>query len=240
MKKIVCLSLILMMALSLFACTEPQTPAGNPNDKDTTTKSEGVMTWAEYVAAENGAAVVIEAYVQGNQSWWNGAMKVYAQDGVGGYFIWDLPCTEEESKKLTPGTKIRVSGYKATYDGEVEITDATYEIIDGYYVAEAVDVTAKLSSADLINYMNMKVAFKELTFVSLEYKGGKPGDDIYVKFSYNGNHYDFCVEVYLTGTDTDVYKTVQNLKAGDIVDIEGFAYWYLENINTHITSVTVK
>ena len=60
-----------------------------------------------------------------------------------------------------------------------------------------------------------------------------------VTVTYNGADYDFCVERYLTGPDTDVYKAFAEIKAGDVVDIEGFVYWY-NGINTHITKVTVK
>ena len=47
------------------------------------------------------------------------------------------------------------------------------------------------------------------------------------------------MEYYLCGSDTDVYKAVENLKVGDVVDMQGFLYWY-EGANPHITSVTVK
>ena len=53
---------------------------------------------------------------------------------------------------------------------------------------------------------------------------------------YNGASYSFCVERYLTGPETDVYKAFAELKVGDKVDMEGFLYWY-EGVNTHITSV---
>lgn len=33
-------------------------------------------------------------------------------------------------------------------------------------------------------------------------------DDLYFKVSYNGQTYDFCVEYYLCGSDTDVYKAL--------------------------------
>ena len=46
------------------------------------------------------------------------------------------------------------------------------------------------------------------------------------------------VEIYLTGEDTDVYKTVSALEIGNVVDVEGFLYWY-EGVNPHITAVTV-
>lgn len=236
MKKIICLALVLIMTLSFVACDK----------EDILTKSEGVMTWEEYMAAELGSKVVIEAYVQGHQSWWDNKLTVYAQDGIGGYFLYDFPCTEEMANQLVPGTKIRVYGYKTEWAGEVEIvTDeldpdyARIEIIDGSYAAEPAYVTDLLGKDELVNYQNMLVKFEGLTVVSIEYKNGEPGDDIYVTFSYNGSNYDFCVERYLTGPDTDLYTLVGTLKAGDVVDVVGFAYWY-NGINTHITGVTVK
>ena len=77
-----------------------------------------------------------------------------------------------------------------------------------------------------------------MTVEAVNYKNDQPGDDIYVTLSKDGASYEFCVEFYLTGTDTKVYKTVGELKAGDVVDVEGFLYWY-EGPNTHLTSVTL-
>ena len=48
------------------------------------------MTYAEYVAAEVDEPVVIEAYVQANQSWWDGKLTVYTQDKDGAYFLYNL------------------------------------------------------------------------------------------------------------------------------------------------------
>ena len=36
----------------------------------------------------------------------------------------------------------------------------------------------------------------------------------------------------------DVYTTVGALNVGDVVNVEGFLYWY-EGVNPHITSITV-
>ena len=58
------------------------------------------------------------------------------------------------------------------------------------------------------------------------------------KASYNGTTYDFCVEYYLCGSDTDVYKAVEALNVGNVVDLEGFLYWY-EGANPHVTALTV-
>ncbi len=200
-----------------------------------------VMTYEEYLAAEVGATVTVETYVQANQAWWNNSIVLYCQSEDGGLFVYNLACTEENAAKLVKGTKIRVTGSKAEYDGEVEIMDATFEFVEGgdTYVAEPVDLTEKLGSDELINYMNQLASFKGLTFKSLSYKNGEPGDDIYVVFTKGEAEYNFCVEVYLTGTESDVYKTVGALKEGDIVDITGFLYWY-QGANPHITEISVN
>lgn len=249
MKKIICLLLLCTVALCLFGCPKndqtPTTTTARPNDTDTVSKSEGVMTWEEYMAAELESEVVIEAYVQGKQAWWfdsdvnHGKGTFYLQDGIGGYFLYELNCTEEEYNTLTIGSKVRVTGYKSEWAGEVEIIDATVEILEGYYIAQPIDVTSKLGTEELANYQNMLVSFKGLTVVSISYKNGKRGNDIYVTLSYNETNYDFCVESYLTNADTEVYAAVEALQAGDVIDVEGFAYWY-NGINTHITNVTVK
>ena len=159
-----------------------------------------------------------------------------------------MPCSQEEYELLTVGTKIRVTGYKAEWAGEVEIVDATYEIIEGNYVAEALDVTALLGTEELINYQNQFVSFKGMTVearddgAAFNYKwdgSGVDGDDLYFNVSLNGTTYTFTVESYLCDSTTDVYAAVKALEVGQTVDLEGFLYWY-EGVNPHITSVTVK
>ena len=201
-------------------------------------KSEGVMTYAEYDAAEMDAEVVIETYVQATQSWWDNKITVYTQDEDGAYFLYEMACSEEDAAKLVPGAKIKVTGYKGAWAGEVEVMDATFEFVEGdAFVAEPMDATALLGTEELIKHQNKKVVFKGLTIEAIEYKNGEPGDDIYVTVSLNGQSYSFCVERYLTGPETEVYAAVGELKAGDVVDVEGFLYWY-EGVNTHITAVT--
>lgn len=238
MKKLIALVLVAIMSLSLFAC----------GGDDLAKKSEGVMTYAEYDAAAVGDKVVIEAYVQATQSWWEDKITVYAADPDGAYFIYELKCSEEDSKKLTPGTKIKVTGDKAEWKGEIEIMNGTFEFADDLtYVAPAKDVTSLLGTEELVKNQNALVLFKGMTVVASQndagedvpftYEAGTPGKDIYIKLSYNGQTYDFCVEQYLTNKDTDVYKAVEALKIGDVIDVEGYLYWW-NGINPHITKVT--
>ena len=232
MKKFIALLMAMMMVLALGAC------GGEKAGDDINAKSEGVMTYAEYAAAALDAEVVIEAYVQATQSWWDNKITVYAQDGDGAYFLYEMACAEADAAKLVPGTKIKVKGYKGEWAGEVEIMDGTFEFAgDTKYVAEPVDATAWLGTDELIKHQNQLAVFKGLTVEAIEYKNGEPGDDIYVTVSKDGNKYDFCVERYLTGPETEVYQTVGALAVGDKVDVTGFIYWY-EGVNTHITGIS--
>lgn len=240
MKKIISMMLVLVMALSamaLVACDKEPAETDAPETPDV--KSEGVMTYAEYAAAELDTKVVVETYVQATQSWWDNQIVAYTQDKDGAYFAYNMACTEEDAAKLVPGTKIKITGYKGEYQGEVEILDATFEFVnDGKtYIAEPVDATAWLGTDELIKHQNELAIFKGMTVKAIEFKNGEPGDDIYVTFTKDGADYSFCVERYLTGPETEVYAAVSALKEGDVVDVTGFIYWYID-VNTHITAVT--
>lgn len=251
MKKILALIMAVMMMFSVVACSSGEDSADNTADD---VKSEGVMTYAEYAAAAIEDSVVIEAYVQAKQSWWDNKATVYTQDKDGAYFIYDMPCSEEDYAKLTPGTKIKVSGHKAEWSGEVEIIDSEFEILDGSYIAEALDVTALLGTDELINHQNKFVSFKGMTVeASTDADGnecaflynwdgsGQEGtdSDLYFNASVNGATYTFVIEYYLCNETTDAYKAVQGLNIGDTIDIEGFLYWY-NGSQPHVTSVIVK
>lgn len=275
MKKFLVVLLALAMLLSFAACANQDDPTDAPTtdvpttgevtpeptgneEFDPSAKSEGTMTYAEYAAAEIDDEVVIEAFVQAHQSWWmdsttqQGKITVYAQDPDGAYFIYEMVCSEEDAALLIPGTKIRVTGYKSEWSGEVEITEASFEILESQlWIAEARDVTALLGTEDLINYQNQFVSFKNATVVASTVTGneteyavlykwnntGNRGDDLYFNVQINGATYTFTVESYLCDENTEVYQAVEALKIGDVIDLEGFLYWY-DGVNPHITSVT--
>ncbi|HBA63214.1 MAG TPA: hypothetical protein DCZ20_05085, partial [Lachnospiraceae bacterium] len=79
------------------------------------------------------------------------------------YFLYDMACSEEDYEKLVPGTKIKVTGFKSEWSGEVEIIDATFEFEEGEYIAPVLDVTELLGKDELIDHQNAFVAFKGLT-----------------------------------------------------------------------------
>ena len=209
-------------------------------------EAPAVMSHADYAAAELETEVTVETYVQAKQSWWDNKATVYTQAEDGAYFLYNMAMSEDEFNALVPGTKIRVKGYKAEWSGEVEIVDATYEIIEGEaFIAEPADVTELLGKDELINHQNELVAVKGVTVEAYDESGaafaykdpaGKT-DDLYFKVSKDGQTYEFCVEFYLCGKDTDVYKAVEALNVGDVIDLEGFLYWY-NGANLQATKLT--
>lgn len=231
MKKIIALILALTLSVCFFGCGS----------------KEKAMTYAEFCEAALDSKVVVEAYVQDKQSWWDNKGTFYTQDEDGAYFIYEMACTEEEYKELVPGTKIRVTGIKSEWAGEVEITEATFEILKGKFIATPLDVTALLGTDDLIKHQNELVIFNGLTVeaynadgAAFEYKNAEnKTDDLYFKASLNGVTYDFCVEYYLRGNDTDAYKAVEALKVGDKIDITAFLYWY-NGANPHVIGVAAS
>ncbi len=242
MKKVFAIVLALVMVFSLTACGE------NPSKK-----SEGVMSYAQYDALEVDKEVVLECYVQAHQSWWDGKVTIYAADEDGAYFLYEVPCSEEDAEKLVPGTRFVATGFKSEWSGEVELADVSaFEIIEGdAYVAEPADVTDLLGTDGLIEKMNQKVAFKGMTVEASGIEGddaeyaflyswdgsGEDGSDLYFNVSKDGATYTFTVESYLCGPGTDVYEAVKALNVCDVVDLEGFLYWY-NGVNPHITAVT--
>ena len=245
MKKLIALLLALTMLVAFAGCNNAQ-----PKETTEETLPEGVMTHDEFVAAALDTEVTVYTYVQAVESWWDGCCQIYAQSKDGGYYIYDYACTEEDAAKLVPGTKIKVTGYKAEWSGEVEITDAKIEILEGTWKVEAAtDVTALMGTEDLAKHMNELVAIKGLTVAASKdadgndvpflYKwdgSGSQGDDIYFNVTIGENTFTFTVNAYMIGNEA-AYKAVEALKIGDKIDVEGFLYWY-NAAQPHITAVT--
>ena len=263
MKKFIAMLLTLAMVLAFAGCASTEAPATEAPETEApvvetteapaTEAEAAVMTHEEYVAAELETAVCIETYVQAHQSWWDNKITVYCQSEDGAYFLYELACSEEDAAKLVPGTKIRVNGFKGEWAGEVEVMDGTFEFVEGgdTWIAEALDVTALLGTDELIAHQNEFVSFAGLEVVaSTDANGneaaflynwdgsGEQGNDLYFNVKVNDQVYNFCVESYLCGADTEVYKAVEALQIGDVINAEGFLYWY-DGVNPHVTAITV-
>ncbi|MDO5399417.1 MAG: hypothetical protein Q4F17_00360 [Eubacteriales bacterium] len=232
--------------------TEAPTEAPETEAPATEAAEAAAMTHEEYMAAELDTEVTVETYVQATQSWWDGKITIYCQSPDGAYFAYNVACSEEDAAKLVPGTKVAITGFKGEWSGEVEIMDGTVTIpADGdTFVAEALDVTELLGTEELIAHQNERVAFTGMTVEACNDAGdafqynwdgsGAEGSDsdLYFNASVGGNTYTFVIEYYLCNAESEAYKAVQALKVGDVINMEGFLYWY-EGAQPHITSVTV-
>ena len=269
MKKLVLLLLSLMLVAGVYGCTkkvDPE-PAPQPEPAPAPVDDVTITNYADYAAlpTDGSAVVTIEAYVQAAQSYWDGAASLYLQDKDGGYFAYNAKISEEDYAKLVESTdysagwkglangmKVRVEGTKAEWSGEVELTDATVTVIDDgdKWLAEPVDITSALPT-DPAAYMNQKVVLTDMTVVASNDDGaaflynwdgsGAAGNnnDLYFKVEKDGMAYTFVIESYLCYEGSDVYDAITALQVGQVVDLEGFLYWY-EGPQPHITSVTVK
>ena len=247
------------MIVSLAACGEtpaaestPEPPEESPAAVETPSvpeppsiPEEAVMDYEEFTDAAVGSEVVVETYVQAAQAWWADTITVYAADREGAYFIRDMACPEAEAASLVPGQKIRVAGTKTKTAGEIEITDASFLLLEADpYIANPTDMTALLGSRELIEHQNEPAAFNGMTVepyddtgAAFAYKDEEAqSNDLYFKLSKDGKTYDFCVAFFLFNQDTELYQTVESLEVGDVLDVEGFLCWD-GSARPHITSL---
>ena len=91
---------------------------------------EGVMTYAEYAAADVDTEVTVITYVQDKQGWWEnegvGNATFYTQDKDGAYFLYNMPCSQEDYDALTPEEKAEVSARMNEMSMLMSIMSPTY------------------------------------------------------------------------------------------------------------------
>ena len=231
------------------------TSTGETSTGVTSTAEEAkVLSYAEYMAAQDGDIVTIEAYIAARYTWWGDAASFYLRDDNGAYYAYNLPCTQDQyNNDLVVGQKISITGEKTSWSGEVEIAgkpsdgadNATWTKLNGSKTYEAVSVN---SIADMANYPNQYVAItvEVVTPVEAGTATGAGVDLYYTVKNALGTDtttYDFCVESYLENSQYSnetgsVYNEVLNLTAGDLVRLEGFVYTYANLPQLHTMKVT--
>ena len=227
MKKLLTIMLSVLMVCGLVACSSKdneEEPTPSPSDDTVVEAPKAKDNYESFVAADVDSEVEVLMYVQAHQGWWEdngqGVMTLYGMDNDGGYFVYNAKMDKETADSIKEGTLVKVTGTKAEWSGEVEIMDA-------------------VSDSDALKaYMNQKVAIKGLEVVNVETKDSESDPDLYIECKLADTTVNLCVENYLTGPDTEVYKTAKDLQAGTIIDIEGYLYWY-EGANPHVTSITL-
>ena len=79
------------------------------------------------VAASSAARAYFKAVPQKLESKKVSRRAPAAADEDGAYFVYNAECSEEDYEKLVEGQKIKVTGYKSEWSGEIEIVDAAVE-----------------------------------------------------------------------------------------------------------------
>ena len=274
MKKFLALILVAVLALGVVACANNN----NKPDDDTTTAASGdvttvagdetttageevkVMSYAEFAAAADGTDIAIESYIQAfSYAKAYGNASFFLADETGAYYVYRMPCTDDDAAKLTVGTKVRITGQKGSWAGEAEIAEGTakYEVLEGTYTATAKEMTDNSKDA-LLAAMNQFVSLKDGEIVASSFdsdgdgendteaavlykynNSGEKGDDLYFNVKFGDNTYTFVVETDFCAADSDVYAAVEALEIGAKVDLSGFMYIY-NDPQLWVTAVTVK
>lgn len=144
-----------------------------------------VATFAEYVAAAAGEAVVTQGVVTGLISKSKGASYncIYYQDADGGYYAYGLEQDPITDLKLEVGMTIRVTGEKDIYSGTHEVKNVSVKIISSEKTdVVATDFTelyknaAALTDEALVYQQSMLVTIKGVEIT------GQNADSGYYKF----------------------------------------------------------
>ena len=140
--------LSVLMVFGLTACGKDENddntdePANGGNEVVEVTAKDD---YASFMAADVDAEVEVLMYVQAHQAWWEkdgqGVMTLYGMDKDGGYFVYEAKMDKETADSIKEGTLVKVTGVKAEWAGEVEIMDATVEVLGETKTFEATDVT---------------------------------------------------------------------------------------------------
>ena len=202
--------------------------------EETTTPEKVVMSWDEFVAAEEDAPVVIQGVIYGIVETTKEKNDLYLQDENGGYFVYKLSINPAE-QVLKIGMTVRVSGIRDTYYGVYQIANASVEILDETIKeVTPIDITkafvdAKdLKAEDLTKYQSMLVTIKGATVL-----GQDTSNQTYFNFSLGGKQTYVRISTstsMLSGDAQTILKQNVANHIGYSADITGFLSIYNGNI----------
>lgn len=176
-----------------------------------------VNTHDEYVAAEDGTALVIQGIVTGVISKTTNSTKensLFIQDlsGNGGYYAYNLD--EDPAGKISVGMTVEVRGNKKNYNGTYELVSCSATIIDSEIKpVTPVDITEMFitstgtEDANILNLNGMLVTIKGVTLQNYNESNGyhyfKLGDyQTYLRVSSSSN----CITKEEGKTVTDTFN----------------------------------
>lgn len=233
MKKLLTVLLGVLMVLALVGCgaKKEETPVVD-EDEPVEEVVTAANTFADYEAAEIDAELELLMSVQCAYIDYKGNGFVFLQCDEGATLGYCDGADTELFAKMTPGTLVKVHGYKSEWSGELELGDATYEIVGEGTNYEALDVTDLCGDIEgLTPAMNEKVSFKALQVKEYKYNwdgsGQRDSSDIYLDVECPNNaDMTFVIKTGMYDCNSELFQFVETLESGDLVDIEAFMYWY--------------
>jgi len=211
----------------------------------------GKYAYSKYLSTPLGSEVTIDTYVQAKLPWNKGAKtaSLYCQDKDGGCFVYVTNCDYSQYSKLTEGTKIRVTGLKTFFDGRLRITNASFLILEGNYLATAYDAGSIIADqTELKKHQNELLELTNLKLQVAKYVDSNP-----VPYIYTNEDNDLFVRIYqrfdgrstsqmfecvaYADYDLSVYKATESLDCDDVFDLQG--YFLPDEGILWITKVTV-
>ncbi len=196
-----------------------------------------VFSYAQYAAAEDDSALVVEGIVIGIFSKSNGSSSngLYLQDAnnEGGYYVYNLTDDPSADLGIKIGMTVNVTGVKDTYNGLYEIVNATVAITDETIkevapvdYTEAYTKAAALNEAALVERQSMLVTVKGVEITGQETESGyykfKLADkEAYVRISSSNN----CI----SKEDIESFKKIHTDNFGYTADVTGIVQLYSGN-----------
>lgn len=222
----------LLLAALLAGCgkteaviTEPPVTVPETIQTEPEETTPPLMSWEEFEAAPDGTPVHIETYVQNKFTFWNETATVYAQSEDGGCLLYSMNCPEEQYRKLTAGKKLDVEGLKILWEKKPMIIDGHFQVLEGNYKVDPVDLSDMLGSQELRSNLYQLAQFRELTVCTVELKHDTAGDDVFITATHGDMTGTFRLEADLITPDSQLYSDVSALQEGDKVSFTGIVEW---------------
>ena len=187
-----------------------------------------ISSFADYAAAENGKALVVEGIVSGiitkADGWSSNSLYLQDANNEGGYYVYNLT-DDPVAAGIKVGMTVRVTGEKDLYSGTYELINASVEIKDTTIkTVTPVDYTeiftgaTKLDDAALVAKQGMLVTIKNVEITGQDAGNGyykfKLGElETYVRISSSNN----CINK----TAVDEFKAGHTEHQGWLANVTG-------------------
>lgn len=222
---------------TINALTDSIPPATAENDTEKN-EEQPIMSFSDFLIADEDSPVTAEGYIQAKDAWHEGFCSVYVQNEEGAYYLERLHCSQDEYQSLHVGRKIRISGYKSHWNDSLEISDATFQVLDGEWFAKAIDATEMIGTDELILHQNEKAFFRNMTIEAMpdgysvfyygwdNTKQNVEDAEIFFRASSDDMICDFTIKPSFCQKEQEILQILKSLHVGDTVDLTGYLRFY--------------